>query len=153
MRVKIGDAEVEVTGPPSYVNERIAQFMQQAPGPTKRAHAVPDGGTGDPAIVNKKGTSPAQFIKRANTKSDVNAVLVAGYYLERINGQESFTAQEIRDVLGKAKRPPPTNINDSINGNIKKGLIMSAGDRDSRMAFVLTSDGEDAVQAMVQTGG
>ena len=72
--------------------------------------------------------------------------------MEKIKSQENFTAQEVRDVLGQAKRPPPKNTNDAINGNIKKGLIMSAGDRDNKMAFVLTSDGEDLVQGMAHGG-
>ncbi len=158
MRVRIGDAEIEVTGPPSFVDARIAEFMKQATATAQRGQSALEAGKGedvigDNVIGDKKGLAPGQFFKKLNSKSDVNAVLAAGYYMEKVKAQENFTALEIRDLLGQAKRQPPKNINDAINGNIKKGLIMSAGDRDSRMAFVLTTDGEDAVQNMAKLGG
>ncbi len=52
-------------------------------------------------------------------------------------------------MIKEAKRPPPTNINDSVNGNVRKGLMMTAGERENKIVFVLTSDGEAAVEQMV----
>jgi hypothetical protein len=153
MRVRIGDAEIEVTGPADFVESRIASFMKEATPRPPDGSPAEKAATTSSAAYGKKGVAPAQFIKSHNVKSDVNAVLAAGYYLEKIAGQENFTSLEIRDLISKAKRPLPKNISDSINGNIKKGLIMSAGDREGKMAFVLTTDGEEMVDSMSQTGG
>src|SRR5208337_3434199 len=111
MRVRIGDAEIEVTGPADFVESRIESFMKRAASPSTAGSSEARATTPLPALHGKKESSPAQFIKGRNVKSDVNAVLVAGYYLEKIRGQENFTAQEIRDLLSDAKRPPPKNIN------------------------------------------
>lgn len=62
---------------------------------------------------------------------------------------QNFSAAEIRAVIKEAKVPPPRNANDAVNQNIRKGLIMTAGDRENKMVFVLTSDGEAAVEQIV----
>jgi len=53
-------------------------------------------------------------------------------------------------VIREARVQPPRNPNDSVNQNIRKGLLMTAGNKDNKMAFVLTSDGEAAVEDMQQ---
>jgi hypothetical protein len=96
--------------------------------------------------------SAAQFFKKYSPKTDNERVLVAGFYLEQVANLDNFTASEVREQIKNAKRQPPTNVNDAINQNIKKGLLMSAGDRDNKMAFVLTTDGEDRVREMLAEG-
>jgi len=82
-------------------------------------------------------------------KTDVDRTLAAGYFLEKHKGYENFTASEVSGTIRvDAKRTPPRNPHDMINSNIRKGLIMSAGDKDGKRAFVLTSDGEDAINEM-----
>jgi len=94
--------------------------------------------------------SAAQFFKKVNPRTGVDRVLAAGYYLEIFLGMENFTSAEIRDTIHKeAKTQPPKNPNDLINSNIKKGYMMSAGDKDGKMAFVLTSDGEDTIKVLL----
>lgn len=89
--------------------------------------------------------SPAQLLNKLKPKTDVDRVLAAGFYLEKHSRQENFTANEIAILLRNAKRPPPKNPNDAVNQNIRKGLMMPAGDREGIMAFVLTSDGETEI--------
>jgi hypothetical protein len=101
------------------------------------------------AAAGGKSMSVAQFFKRANPASEVSRVLAAGYFLEKNRNQENFTAAEIRDLIQEARRPAPKNVSDAINQNIKKGVMMAAGDRDNKMAFVLTSDGEDVINQML----
>ena len=144
MRVKIGDAELEVSGPQSFVEEKVKEFVSEqgakrttpAPIHTSEAVAVGHG--------NKPSTLP-QLLKKVTVKSDVDRVLVAGYYLETIQGVQSFTAAEIKEAIRGARIAPPSNPSDVIAKNIKKGLMMMAGDKDGRMAYVLTTDGVEAV--------
>ena len=152
MRVRIGDSEVEVTGPADFVEKKIADFVARASYQTTQATAprnIAQASAGD-AGVKTKAESPAQFFKKLAAKSDVARVLMAAYYLEKVKSQENFISQEVRDLITQAKIPAPANVNDSINKNIKKGTIMTAGDRGGRMAFVLTSDGEEAVAQLVE---
>ena len=154
MRVRIGEHELEVSGPSDFVQKRIEEFIKL----TKEAPSTKAGTskiTTSELSVNKtksgKQMSPAQFFKKINARTAVDRVLAAGYYLEIINGMENFTASEIRDTIQKkAKTQPPKNPSDLINNNIKKGYMMSAGDKDGKMAFVLTSDGEEFIKASLE---
>lgn len=84
-------------------------------------------------------------------KSDVGRVLIAGYYLEIVQEMQSFTALEIKDAIRGAKVSPPSNSSDAIAKNIKKGLMMQAGDKDGKMAYVLTTDGTEFVAEQIKT--
>ena len=144
-RVRIGDAEIEVTGPAQYVEQKIAEFLKQPP--SRPAEQSADrGGKTEPAPA--KSLSPGQFFKSCSPKTDNARTLIAAYFLEKYRNAQSATAAEIRDVIREAKVQPPRNPNESVNQNIRKGLMMTAGDKDNKIAFVVTSDGEAAVEEM-----
>jgi len=151
MRVKIGDAELEVSGPQKFVEKKVAEFVT-AQGGRREPATIPVGPTDAAPVgqVNKTSTL-AQLLKKVSVRSDVDRVLVAGYYLETVNRLENFTAAEIKEAIRRAKVTPPNNPSDVIAKNIKKGLMMQAGDKDGRMAYVLTTDGTDSVAEQLKT--
>ena len=153
MRVRIGDQELEVTGPINFVEKKIAEFREQQKG-------ILSIGTGQrphksasqelsPLMKPDKEMSAAQFFRKISPKSDVDRVLASGYYLEKNKNCESFTAAEISTTIRSAKTQPPKNPNHSVNQNIKKGYMMASGDKDGKMAFILTTDGEEAIEALL----
>lgn len=152
IRVRVGDSEIEVTGPKSYVEKKIEEFLKKPPTSISRTGVSPTTELAAGPELKVKGMSAAQFFKKYNPKTDSERVLVAGFYLEQVKKLQNFTAAEVREHIRDAKRKPPTNVNDAINQNIKKGLLMSAGDRDDKMVFVLTTDGEDQVREMLAEG-
>lgn len=147
MRVKIGDAELEVSGPREFVEEKVAKFVSElgakgekaAPFGRHLSEATQKNGNGH------KVSTLAQLLRKVAVKSDVDRVLVAGYYLETAEDARSFTAGEIKDAIRGAKAVLPGNLSDIIAKNIKQGLMMHAGDKDGRMAYVLTTDGVEFV--------
>ena len=152
MRVRIGESEIEVTGPSDFVEKKIAEFLK------KQASGFTITGSGKVSIPKtteaSKVLSPkmsiAQFFKKTSARSDIDRVLAAGYFLEKFKNQDNFTASEISDTIREAKIPPPRNTHDVINKNIKKGFIMPYGDKDGKMAFVLTSDGEETITELLK---
>jgi hypothetical protein len=144
MRVRIGDSEIEVTGPPDYVETKIADFLKQQP---KKTAEQPMPTSSEPAHSGRQ-LSPAQFFKLGNPRTDNDRTLLASFFLEKYRNAQSSTAAEIREVIREAKVPPPRNPNESINQNIRKGLLMTAGEKENKMAFVVTSDGEALVEEM-----
>ena len=146
MRVRVGDTEIEITGPPEFAKAEITEFLKRPPGLAESAR------TSTPPIPSQpklKAKSPAEFFKMCNPKTDVDRTLAAAYFLGKYRNAQDASAAEIRHIIKEAKRPPPTNINDSVNANIRKGLMMTAGDRENKMVFVLTSDGEATVDQMM----
>ncbi len=151
MRVRVGDSELEVSGPQNFVEAQIADFLekQKKTGKGESGKSLRQQTPITTSATGKK-LSVAQFFRKLATQTDVDRALAAGYYLERYENLENFTALEIRERIRIAKINPPKNTNNSIDLNIKKGLIMPAGDKDGRRAFVLTSDGEDAINEMLK---
>ena len=154
MRVKVGDREIEITGPSDFVEKKIAEFLEkqgQSPAPGAAAFKESAGqGAGhvvQPAAHGGKALSEAQFFKKVSPKTDLDRVLAAGYYLERFKQVQNFPSTEIADTIRLAKIAPPKNTSDAVAKNIRKGTIMPSGDKEGRMAFVLTTDGEEAVEA------
>jgi hypothetical protein len=153
MRVRIGESEIEVTGPSDFVEKKIAEFVEkQKPGSVSSSPSPTKGITSSGIEVAQtlpKGMSVAQFFKKVSPRTDLDRVLAAGYFLEKFKNQDSFTASEVKDTIRGAKISPPVNPSDSISKNIKKGYIMPSGDKEGKMAFVLTSDGEDTVAELL----
>ncbi|MBI5888304.1 MAG: hypothetical protein HZB82_06290 [Deltaproteobacteria bacterium] len=153
MRVRIGESEIEVTGLSNYVEKKVAEFLEK-----QNQVFVPSGvgsskSTTLPAThmpASSKVMSIAQFFKKISPKSDVDRVLVAGYFLEKSKSQDNFTASEVSETIRSAKIPPPKNPNHSINQNIRKGHMMPSGDKEGKMAFVLTSDGEEVITELLK---
>lgn len=150
MRIRIADSELEVTGPRTFVEGKIAEFiaLRRQADPARTTSEPTDVIPGTPPTEGKR-LSPAQFFRKTNPQTNVDRTLIAGYYLEKYDNFDNFTAAELKTTIKNAKVPPPTNVNDMINSNIRKGFMMAAGDKDTRRAFVLTSDGEDAVNQML----
>ena len=152
MRVRLGDSELEVTGPTQFVEEKINEFVERQRNVGTRATSALRHGTEPardaPSDLARKGTSVAQFFRSLSLKTDVDRVLAAGYYLEKNKNVDNFTTAEVAQTIRDAKRTPPTNVSDCIARNIKKGFIMGSGDKDGTPAYVLTTDGEDAVSAL-----
>ena len=147
MRVRIGENEFEVTGPSNYVEDKIAEFLERQKSiPVKGAEKSSLISTTPTTLKSSKEMSVAQFFKKVSPKSEIERVLASGYFLEKFKKEEKFTAAEISGIIRESKRQPPKNPNDAVNQNIKKGHMMSAGDKDGKMAFVLTSDGEEVIE-------
>jgi len=146
MRVRVGDAELEVSGPPDFVEAKISEFLQKSGAPRSTTVQSSETSSSGEAITRPK--SPAQFFKACGPKTDNARTLAAAYFLEKFRNAENSTASEIRELIREARVQPPRNPNDSVNQNIRKGLLMTAGNKGNKMAFVLTSDGEAAVEDM-----
>ena len=151
MRIRLGGNELEVTGPKGFVEEKIEEFIKLNK-PASSARVYMDANEGAPAKSAGdmgKPLSAAQLFKKASPRTDVDRALLAGYFLENHSDQECFTAAEVKDTIRAAKITPPKNPNAAVDKNIKKGLMMPAGDKDGKKAFVLTSDGEDSAHGML----
>lgn len=100
------------------------------------------------ATKQAKPMSIKEFLLEKKPESANNRVAAIAYYLEVIKGQEFFSAEDIRVNFRAAKVPAPKNVNDAINQNIAKGLVMESGDQTTSVkTWVLTTSGEKYVEA------
>lgn len=94
----------------------------------------------------KKQVSIKEFIISKKPKDDIQKTLVIGYYLENQRVFCSFNVKDLKDGFREAKESLPSNINQMVNENIKKGYMMEAEQKKDEMkAWVLTNTGEGFV--------
>lgn len=90
-----------------------------------------------------KNMSIKEFMLIKKPKDDVQKTLLIGYYLEKFKNYASFNITDIEKGYRAGKEPVPTNINDKINKNIKKGHIMDHNEKkEGKTAWVVTGRGE-----------
>lgn len=98
-----------------------------------------------PQIVQKK-QSVKEFVLAKNPKSDVVKALVIAYFLEKYEDMPSFNASDLENGFRTAREQIPTNINECIAKNIRKGHMMETKEKkDNLKAYMLTSSGEQFI--------
>ncbi|MFB6199260.1 MAG: hypothetical protein ABEJ83_00140 [Candidatus Nanohaloarchaea archaeon] len=99
-----------------------------------------------PDYSENKKESVAEFMARHEASTHNDKVLVMGYYLEHIEGEENFTSGELEDYYRKTKLKAPKTIAVPLNHNAKKGLIMEDGEDGQTKEWILTRSGEQKVE-------
>lgn len=104
-----------------------------------------DSATGKGIIKNAgalaRKMSPKEYILIKNPTDDLQRTLVLGAFLE-MNGMESFTTEDLKQVFREARLKLPSNINDRVNKNLAKGYLMDADTKDGKKSWMLTMTGE-----------
>jgi len=94
-----------------------------------------------------KALSIKEFMIEKQPTKDLDKTAVAGYYLEHYRNVSPFNIRDLVDLFGEAREPIPNNINDAVNKNIEKGLIMeSKQKKDKKKTWTLTATGERIVE-------
>lgn len=100
-----------------------------------------------PRLSITKRLSVKEFILSKNLNKDVDKTLAIGYFFEKYEKMNSFNVKDLKRGFVAAKERVPPNINDKINLNIKKGMMMEADEKkDNLTAWVLTNKGEKFVE-------
>ena len=100
-----------------------------------------------PIVATSKRQSAREFLATKRLKAETQKVLVFGYFLERHEAMASFNVSDLDGVFRSARETPPKNLNDAVNKNVARGLIMEAKEKkDSKKAWQLTSTGERHVE-------
>lgn len=96
----------------------------------------------------------AELYDAAGPKTDVDRVLVAGYWLQAIQSQPSFQALEVNNEL-KNLGHPISNVTDALSSNKDRKpsrilqLRKSGSTRQARKTYKLTHEGLVYVQGMI----
>ena len=94
-----------------------------------------------------KKISIKEFLIGKKVDDDVKLTLAIAYFLEHFGKELSFNVDDIKSGYRSAKIPLPSNVNDKINMNIKKGHIMDAKEKkDTKKAWEITATGENFVE-------
>jgi hypothetical protein len=102
-------------------------------------------GTDSP--VRGKKQSAKEFLLTKKITAETQKALALTYYLEHVEGLESFNVPDLERAFRAAREKLPANMNDVVNKNIGRGFLMEAREKkDSKKAWYLTSSGERFVE-------
>ncbi len=122
------------------LQERISSLEERV----KRLEETLSSSVADETVITKKKKSSAkEFLMTKEIKTETQKVLALGYFLEYMEGIESFNVNDLEAVFRAAKEKLPKNMNDAVNKNIARGLLMEAAEKkDAKKAWCLTATGE-----------
>jgi len=101
----------------------------------------------EPRRTESKELSVKEFIIQKRPSNDVEKALAIGYFLERQAGMASFNVDDLARYFQLAKEAIPTNVNDKVNLNIRKGHMAEAkGKKNNKKAWIVTNSGEKFVE-------
>lgn len=110
-------------------------------------------GRTDKRTAEDKKLSVKEFLLTKKPADNVQRTLTIGYYLEHFESMDRFNVRDLTDGFRSAKEPPPININDKVNMNIRKGYMMETKEKkDKSKAWVLTNSGEKFVEEGLSEG-
>lgn len=99
------------------------------------------------ASPSQKKISAKEFLLTKEITSDAQKIVVLGYYLEKIEGLPLFNVDDLVGAFKRANEKRPQNMNDMVNKNVARGLIMEAEEKkDLKKAWVLTATGEKYIE-------
>lgn len=162
-RVRVGDVEIEASGPEEYIKE-IRAYAEQivlsslsrmktfgAISPKKDSSSF--SGTENALSSNirfgqplEKDESIAEFLERVPNKTHQDKIIAFAYYLEKNREIKTFGIKEINDCYDEIKEAK-SNTAVYLNLLVKSGLIMKAkGQTPGGPAqYVLTRKGEKTI--------
>jgi hypothetical protein len=97
----------------------------------------------------EKPYSSAELFATKSWNTEIEKVVLAGYFLERFGRSVSYTIEEVRNCLLSAKVAQPKNLSLAILQAVQKGLMMEIPSQGGpRKAWALTQRGERYVENM-----
>lgn len=98
-------------------------------------------------MAKSRKQSAREFLTTKKAVAETQKVLVFAYFLEHYEGLQSFNVLDLDAAFRSARELPPKNINDTVNKNVARGLIMEAREKkNSKKAWQLTATGEQFVE-------
>lgn len=161
IKVRVGYSEIEVSAPDKdFVlqesNRLIGQFKLDttASYPPEMEASQGNGASltrqGMDQNRNEKPQTLGEFFRQFKLQTNLDKMLVLGYWCEVIQKQSSFTLEDIVAKYKEIKEPAPTNMRRDLNSLVSKGLFLF--DDKAEQTYALTNTGINEVKSkMTQT--
>lgn len=100
------------------------------------------------SISSKKDkVSVVEFMRSKNPTTAIDKTLVFAVFFEMESDKDTFNTEDLLSLWRSAKETPPSNINDLINKNLKKGYIAEEKtEKGQKKAWYVTRTGSEVVE-------
>ena len=158
IKVRVGNAEIEVSAPDRdfVLNESkhlIEEFRLKAVVPDSTAIEIVQGEVMMlPAVSQGRAVKPqtlGEFFKQfVGLQTNLDKILVFGYWCEIKQSQPHFTSEDILAKYKEARETPPANVGRDLRSLVSKGFLLPPGNSDYGMpTYALSNSGIKEVES------
>jgi len=158
IKVRVGNAEIEVSAPDRdfVLNESkhlIEEFRLNAVVPHSTAVEIVQGEVMTlPAMSQSRVVKPqtlGEFFKQfVGLQTNLDKILVFGYWCEIKQSQPHFTSEDILAKYKEARETPPANVGRDLRSLVSKGFLLPPGNSDYGMpTYTLSNSGIKEVES------
>jgi len=158
IKVRVGNAEIAVSAPDKefVLNESkhlIEKFRLNGVEPHSTEVEIIQGEVvALPAMSQTRVVKPqtlGEFFKQfVGLQTNLDKILVFGYWCEIKQNQPHFTSEDILSKYREARETPPANIGRDLRSLVSKGFLLPPGKSDDGMpTFALSNSGIKEVES------
>ena len=158
IKVRVGNAEIAVSAPDKdfVLNESkhlIEQFRLNGVAPHSAGIEITQGEVTElPEMSQTRVVKPqtlGEFFKQfVGLQTNLDKILVFGYWCEIKQSQPHFTSEDILAKYKEARETPPANIGRDLRSLVSKGFLLPPGNSDYGMpTYALSNSGIKEVES------
>jgi hypothetical protein len=140
-KMRVGEREILVEGDKEYVEEEFKKLKDEVFSASSD-HPIPQALRPADSIQGPIPSTLRDFVQGKKTDSNLDYLILVGYYLEKIVGMNVFTKDELERYARDNKIPLGKNLFRDLAGLEERKLIEAYGEKDGLDAFRLTMKGE-----------
>jgi hypothetical protein len=139
IRVRKGELEFEVQGTENFVVDQYNKL-------NRLLHLEQD-----QVILEEKKISLGEFLDKMQPKAHTEEIVLFAYYSEKMLHKLYFNVTDISDLYSKSKVKSPANINDTINGLVRKGLLIESDEeKENLKCWTISRSGIELVKSRMK---
>jgi len=148
--LRVGDIEIIAEGDEKFVKNSFWKLYKKT-GLVKRKDVIKSRNTTEEenVIDDYKDMSLAEFARIKRPKGNPETCVAFGYYLQKIQKQDNFSSQDIRNYYKELGISKPANLAQDLKSSVIKAHLRSAG----RGKWELTQTGERFVNELPKMKG
>ncbi len=101
-----------------------------------------------------RGQSINEYLLETKASGYTEKTVACGYYLEKERSAESFTPEDIEEIMRAAREPVSKNTSEDIRRGMKKGWVMEHDEKKAgRRTYRITAKGIKAIESKFETKG
>ena len=157
IKVRLGNAEIEVSAPEKdfVLNESkrlVEQFKLEGASQSHIVEVNQGEVTASPAMPQGRAEKPetlGEFFRRfANLQTNLDKILVFGYWCEIKQNHPHFTSEDILTKYKEARETPPAYIKRDLGSLVSKGLLLPPEKSDDgTLRYALSRSGITEVES------
>ncbi len=160
IKVRMGSNEIEVSAPDKefVLNESkhlIEQFRLQTIAPHLHEVEVVQGEVvALPTVAQTRAVKPqtlGEFFKQfVGLQTNLDKILVFGYWCEIKQNQPHFTSEDVLAKYKEARETPPANVGRDLRSLVAKGFLLPPGKgEDGTPTYALSNSGIKEVESKI----